>query len=215
MKIRYILWAVIVIAIVSALALDDNDSLSSASSTRVTDLLSEMRSGNIALTSTHGTGASTGASVQGYLVNNTNRDIRVAVNLDKPLFMRNSRRRSQNMLATRVFNRDKTYRREGNQSFIALKANKRIPVTFIAYCVDFEKDNPAGTDSFTINDVPTELVGISSKIQRYERDNPDANSGAALQLALWLSQGESIREIREKFKFTWQDEQTARNLINQ
>lgn len=214
MKIRPILFSVITIAVISALAFNDSDNTSSASK-RVADLLGGIRSGNIALTSTHGIGASTGASVHGHLVNNTDRDIRVAVNLDRPLFMRNSNRRSQNMLATRVFNRDGTYLREGNQSFITLEANKRIPVTFIAYCVDFEKDNPAGEDLFTVSDVPTELVGISGKIQRYERNNPDADSGVALQLALWLAQGENIREIREKFEFTSRDEQTARRLIGQ
>lgn len=210
MKTRPALFAVIAIAFIFALALNDT----SSASKRVVDLLGEIRSGNITLTSSHGVGASTGASVRGHLVNNTGRDIRVAVDLDKPLFMRNSNRWSQNMLATRVFNRDGTYFREGNQSFITLGANERIPVTFIAYCVDFEKDNPADVDSFTVSNVPAELVGISGKIQRYERDNPDADSGAALQLALWLAQGESIREIREKFEFTPQDEQTARRLIN-
>lgn len=214
MKTRPVLFSVIAIAVISALALNDSDNASSASK-RVAGLLGEIRSGNIALTSSHGVGASTGASVHGYLVNNTSRDIRVAVNLDMPLFMRNSNRRSQNMLATRVFNRDGTYLREGNQSFITLGANRRIPVTFIAYCVDFEKDNPADADSFIISDVPTELVGISGKIQRYERNNPDADSGAAMQLALWLAQGENIREIREKFEFTPQDEQTARRLVSQ
>lgn len=212
MKIRPVLFAVITIAVISALAFNDSDNTSSASK-RVADLLGEIRSGNIALTSTHGIGASTGASVLGHLVNNTDRDIRVAVNFDRPLFMRNSNRRSQNMLATRVFNRDGTYLREGSQSFITLRASERIPVTFIAYCVDFEKDNPVGEDSFIISDVPTELVGISGKIQRYERNNPEADSGVALQLALWLAQGENIREIREKFEFTSQDEQTARRLI--
>jgi len=214
MKIRPILFAALAIAVVSALVLNDSDNASLASN-RAADLLGEIRSGNIALTSTHGVDASTGASVLGYLVNNTSKDIRVAVNLDRPLFMRNSNRRSQNMLATQVFNRDGTYLRDGKRSFITLKANKRIPVTFIAYCVDFEKDNPTNIDSFSISDVPAELVGISGKIQRYERENPDADSGAALQLALWLAQGESIREIREKFVFTPQDEQTARRLINQ
>jgi len=210
MKTRPVLFAVVAFAAISVLALND---ISSASK-RAADLLDEIRSGNITLTSSHGVGASTGASVRGHLVNNTSKDIRVAVDLDKPLFMRNSNRRSQNMLATRVFNRDGTYLREGSQSFITLGANGRMPVTFIAYCVDFEKDNPADVDSFTVSDVPAELVGISGKIQRYERDNPDADSGAALQLALWLAQGESIQEIREKFVFTPQDEQTARRLIN-
>jgi len=214
MKTRPVLFAVVAIAVISVLALNDSDNVSSASK-RAADLLDEIRLGNITLTSSHGVGASTGASVRGHLVNNTSKDVRVAVDLDKPLFMRNSNRRSQNMLATRVFNRDGTYLREGSQSFITLGANGRIPVTFIAYCVDFGKDNPADFDSFTVSDVPAELVGISGKIQRYERDNPDADSGAALQLALWLAQGESIQEIREKFGFTSQDEQTARKLIGQ
>ena len=180
-----------------------------------TDLLSEIRAGNISITSAHGTGASTGASVKGHLVNNTGRAIRVAINLDKPLFMRNSRHRSQNMLATQVFNRDNSYQQQGNQSFITIGANRRVPVTFVAYCVDFDKDNPGKQDSFTVSGVPAYLVRISRKMQRYERNNPNSDSGAALQLALWLSQGERIGDIREKFQFTWQDEQTARQLINQ
>ena len=182
--------------------------------TKVQDLMGEVMRGNVQIVSLTGTGGSSGAVLTGYLRNETATSKNINIYLTKPIYFENNGVR-QNMLATRVFLSGGKYRTSGTQSFITLKPNELVSILFIAYCVDFEKDNPNQADSFTIGEVPAKLVKIADKIRKYEIDNENIGDvTAAAQIALWLTQGHSIDDIRDKFDFSFQDEMSAKSLSN-
>src|SRR5690606_36449735 len=112
------------------------------------DLPSEIRGGRCELTSPTGTGSSSAASVEAALVNRTREALRPAGHIVEPLFQRNGRSAAQNMIATALYLRNGGYQRDATGSFITLRPGERQPVLFIAYCADFEKENPSGSDSF-------------------------------------------------------------------
>ena len=80
--------------------------------------------GSIVLTNAKGTGASTGASIDGIIANNTNSTIYVDIFLRKAIYLTNSGK-GQNMLVSQVIGRDGGYLSDGKNSFIELKPKSR------------------------------------------------------------------------------------------
>lgn len=186
---------------------------SSASAVGVSDLFSEIsRDSNISVTKITGMGASSGSSLRGVLVNKSVNDIKVSVNFSEPLFFHNWGD-GQNMVATQVFLGDGSYLSAGSQSFIVIPSRGSVDVIFIAYCADFEKENPSPLDKFGLTTVPEKLRDISRSIASYERLHLGEDLTAAAQVALWLSQGVSAEDIRSRFSFTPVDHQHALEII--
>ena len=76
-----------------------------------------------------------------------------------------------------------------------------MPVTFVAYCADFEKDNRGVSDTFDVVPLPRQVEVIMRKITAYESVNRDVDTTRASQLALWVVQGHRLETIGEKFEF--------------
>ena len=175
------------------------------------DLATEIDAKRIALESATGNGASSGNAVEGYLVNQNSEEVHIDISLLRPLFMRN-RGLGQNMVATRVLLAGGRYFSEDKRSFISLKPKERTPVEFVAYCVDFEKDNPTRTDSFSLETSPASLDHVMKAIIDYSRQNPLKDITVAAQAAIWLADGISIENIRTKFNVSPSDEILARSF---
>ena len=178
----------------------------------VSDLSDEIDAGRVNLVSAAGNGSSSGASVEAFLVNETAIDKYLAVNLSRPIYLVNSGA-GQNMVASQVYLGDGGYVSDGERSFIILKPRERTRVLFIAYCVDFERDNPSESDSFSIGVLPANLNSVMANVNALVAANPDADVTAAIQVAIWLAEGDTVTEIQSKFDFTPADERLARNLI--
>jgi len=179
----------------------------------VTDLLDEINARRIQLSSMAGNGSSSGTAVTGYLTNETAAAIRLNINLSRPLFLVNSGP-SQNMIATQVLLGGGRYSSDGRRSFITLPPRGRAAVVFVAYCADFDKDNPDVSDRFSVgSSVPPRLIPVMDKIRAYVVANPKAEVIAAAQAAIWLAQGVSIGRIRERFPVSPADEQLARSFL--
>lgn len=176
------------------------------------DLLAEVESNRLQLESLAGNGGSSGAAIAGYLVNTTRQAIRVDVYLSRKLFLVN-KGSGQNMVATTVYLEGGEYNSDGRRSFIVLRPNSRTAVTFIAYCADFNKDNPSATDRFTVSSLPPGLESIVAAIAAYSKKNPNIDSTVAAQAALWLSQGTSISEIRKRFPVSLAEERLAKSFL--
>jgi hypothetical protein len=85
---------------------------------------------------------------------------------------------------------------------------------FIAFCADFERDNPSSDETFSSAAMPSGIQTISSKISRYMADKFDEDSVIPIQLALWRSRGQSRSAIFEKFDFDDSDWEIATRIIN-
>ena len=178
----------------------------------VRDLVDGMAAGTVTLESPSGTGASSGSSLEAVLTNRTARDVHLDVYLAEPLFFAN-RGAGQNMVALAVYHGDGGYRSDGTRSFITLPGGKSSKVVFIAYCADFEKENPTPQDTFDLEQAPVDLIEVTERITAYSKANPDRDITAAAQVAIWLQRGHSAEEIAEKFRFTASDEQLAKELL--
>ena len=150
--------------------------------------------------------------MDGYLINDTAAERHVGIYLSRPIYLRNSGA-GQGMVATEVYLGDGGYQSDSRSSFIALSPGVQTRVVFIAYCVDFEKDNPSGSDRMTVGSVPAILNRVMSSIGSYVRANPDAEVGVATQLAIWLVQGVDTAAIRSRFEFTPVGERLARTFV--
>jgi len=178
----------------------------------VRDLSEEIKKGSIVLTNAKGTGASTGASIDGVIANNTNSTIYVDIFLRKAIYLTNSGK-GQNMLVSQVIGRDGGYLSDGKNSFIELKPKSRNNIKFIAFCADFEKDNPEHNETFTFSPLPKKYDRIMEKLVNYARRYPNSEFITAAQIAIWLSQGEKINEIKKKINVTPYDERLARQFL--
>jgi len=80
-----------------------------------------------------------------------------------------------------------------------------------AYCLEFEKDNPSPNTNFTVIGQPNyETARVFDHLQR----NPSSYSVAAIQLAIWATNGNhSDAEIGEKFSFDSDDRTSACRLL--
>ncbi|ANO52333.1 hypothetical protein BA177_15085 [Woeseia oceani] len=117
------------------------------------------------------------------------------------------------MIATQIYSDDGGYLSDGSESFIELPTSSSIQVMFIAYCADFEKDNPQYSDTFSLIDLPPELASVARKISDYEAAHPGQDTMVASQVALWLVQGVSATEIKDKFSFDENELKAARTIL--
>lgn len=164
------------------------------------------------LESAAGNGGSSGTMITGYLVNESAAAKRIDVNLSRPLFLIN-RGTSQNMVVTGVYLSGGQYSTDGRRSFIALRPKFRTAVTFVAYCADFDKDNPGERDRFAVGSIPPVLEPVMAIIRAYVIANPGADVTVAAQVAVWLVQRKSISEIRTRFPVTPAEERLARSFL--
>ena len=178
----------------------------------VKDLAVELDEGHISVEAATGNGGSSGNAVDAYVVSKRSVEVSVDITLNRPLFFRN-RGRGQNMIATHVYLGSGQYQKSGRKSFITLKPSVRTRVSFVAYCVDFEKDNPSNTDTFAVDSPPSKLGGVMKTISAHAAAHPDDDITAAAQAAIWLAQGVSITDIRTKFDVSHAEEALARRLI--
>lgn len=171
----------------------------------LTSLNDSVEQGIVAIKSVTGTGGSSGTVLNAVLVNATATAQRILVHLDAPLFFRN-RGVAQNMAATQVLGRDGSYwQPAGGMPYVEIAAGSRLPVTFVAYCADFERDNPSATDAFNVAPVPLHLAAVMRQISAYETANQDVDTMKASQLALWVAQGHTLAAIGDRFGFDAND----------
>jgi hypothetical protein len=117
------------------------------------------------------------------------------------------------MVALHVYMRGGGFYTQGTDSFITLAPDSRLSVQFVAFCMDFEKDNPTAEDRFSVAAMPAELLPVLANIRGYVMANPEIDVTSAAQVAIWLFQGVSIRDIRSRFAVTPEDEVLARQFI--
>ena len=178
----------------------------------VSELRDEIEAGHVHLVSATGNGSSSGMAVTAYLINRTGAARRINVNLTRPIFLINSGR-GQNMIAVQVYLSGGSYTSDGHRSFIILRPQARASVVFVAFCADFEEDNPTAADSFSLGNLPPSLGRVVSNVRAYMIANPDADAVAAGQAAIWLAQGLSIEEIRSRFEVTPSQERLAQQFL--
>ena len=177
----------------------------SSASNRLASLNDAVDGGSVAIESMSGTGGSSGAVLNAVLVNETEIVQRILVHLDVPLFFQN-RGHAQNMVATQVYGRDgKYWQRNNGVPYVEVAAGSKLPVTFIAYCADFEKDNPSFADAFDVAPLPQRVAMVMRQISAYETANRDVDTTKASQLALWVVQSHTLGSIGEKFRFDARD----------
>ncbi|MDR1389884.1 MAG: hypothetical protein LBJ31_07895 [Treponema sp.] len=160
----------------------------------------------------HGNGSSSGSSLDGYLQNTTQRALRISIHIDDGMYLLNSGA-GQNMVVMQVYLADGSYYVEGQNSFIVLEPQANTGVSLIGFCADFERENPSGGESFSVEPMPRNLRSIASHISRFMTDHGDEYNIVAIQLALWLARGEKPQAISEKFTFTEEDEALARRIM--
>ena len=168
---------------------------------------------SVVIESATGTGGSSGMVIHGVLGNRTEVAQRILVHFKAPLFFRN-RGVAQNMAATQVYGRDGSYwLQDDGKPFVEVGAGARLRVTFVAYCADFEKDNPGALDSFDVAPLPQRIAIVMRQISAYESAHPDAETTRASQLALWVAQGHALAAIAERFGFDRNDEAMMRAIL--
>jgi hypothetical protein len=177
------------------------------------NLATEIQAGRITIDQIEGTGGSTGTVLNGYLINNTKKEINLDVFLRDALYLLNSGR-GQNMFVLGVLGKSGRYVRSGKKSFITLPSKKRTPVIFLSYCVDFEKENPSPSESFELGTLPENMKSLLRRIVAYHEQYPNKDITRAAQLAIWLAQGESASEIKSKFGYTQSDLNLAYRLMD-
>ena len=164
-------------------------------------LSSLLSSGQVAFSSVRGTGSSSGSSLYGTLVNRTGSEVEVDVMLREPVYFKN-RGVGQNMIATQIYGSDGGYYRDAGRSFVAIPANGSMEIMLVAYCADFELDNPTRNERLAVAPIPRSLDTAARRIAAYEAANPNADTLVPAQLALWLAQGLDPAQIRQQFSFS-------------
>lgn len=89
--------------------------------TGIETLTQAMKSGDVVVVSITGNGSSSGAALEGYLVNRTSIPKNLDIWLDIPLFLENESS-GQDMVATQIYRRDGSYMSDGERSFISLES---------------------------------------------------------------------------------------------
>ena len=173
-----------------------------------------LASGDLVLTDVRGMDASSGTVLEGRLDNATNESIRISTRLGEVLYLENRNDQAQNMIATGVYERGGHYYLDGDEPFIEVPPHAEKRVTFLAYCVDFERENPSPVDQLVVQPAPPLYSDIIRNILAYERANEgQERSTVRVQVALWLAQGLTAEEIGEKFTFTTVDLYEARRIV--
>jgi hypothetical protein len=184
-----------------------------ATAAHATDLLESIQTASLDLVSVNGTGGSSGAVLNGVIRNTTRSEIEIDTLLSNPVYFDNGSS-GQNMVATQVYLSDMSYYTEGSRSFIKIASGQSVSVVFVAYCADFDLDNPEYSHSLLIADIPADLEAVARKISDYEANAAGFDVTVAAQLALWIARGDSPQSIREKFDFTDQDLALAYEILN-
>lgn len=179
---------------------------------QTTDFYKAIQTGSISIESLRGNGSSTGMAVEGNIRNRTQRLLRISTTLLEPLYLAN-RGLGQNMVAFNVFEEDGSYYSDGQTSFIEVRPNDSLAIKLLAYCADYEKENPTAYDQFVVSQTPANIRNATTKILAHKRRNPNDDSIEAYQVALWLAQGVPPDQIRETFEFTSTDEFKARRIL--
>lgn len=182
--------------------------------TPVSDLATALRDSLIAIKDASGTGASSGSSVEAQLENMSGKEVNIDVYMSLPVFLVN-RGAGQNMVLSQVYGDDGAYTSDGERSFITLQPRQSLKVVFVAYCADFEKENPLPSEGFAVGSVPPILESVVRNITAFARRNPNADLTVPAQVAVWLAQGVEPAEIAKKFPFTASDERLARTFLRQ
>lgn len=172
---------------------------------------------SVAIQNGRGNGGSTGAVVLAAIENMTEQALNILVHFDEPLFFRNGGR-GQNMLATAVYLSDSSYwHNNSGERYIPISprtsSESTQTVTFLAYCVDFDKDNPSANDPLVRTGLPEHLRRVGDQMVQFEQQNPDYQ-GVAPQLALWRAQGLELEEIASKFSYSTEDVRDMRTLLS-
>ncbi|MBX3726810.1 MAG: hypothetical protein KF823_12945 [Xanthomonadales bacterium] len=182
------------------------------STTNPGDFADLIDAGILAVVRANGNGSSSGASMEGIIQNSSSRPVHVDIIMSRPVFFRNGGR-GQNMIASMILNGDNSYSQSRGNSFVSLRPNEQSGVKFIAYCADFEKDNPTPSETFTVDTAPPHLVNVMRRVAAHARANPDADFTVPAQVAVWLAQGVNSAEIAKRFPFTASDEVLARSFL--
>lgn len=172
-----------------------------------------VKQGSVSVESVTGTGGSSGMVVDAVLVNATPTAQRILVHLAAPMFFRN-RGTAQDMVATQVYGRDGSYWQQSDGTpYVEVGAASRLPVTFVAYCADFEKDNPSATDAFDVVPLPQRVETVMRQINAFEAENRGIDTTKSSQLALWVTQGHTLTAIGDRFSFDAKDEATMQAIL--
>ena len=178
------------------------------------ELHAALAAGDLVVTDVRGRGASSGTVLDGNLRNTTARSIRIGVRLSRGLYLANRTASAQNMIATAVYERGGLYYVEDEEPFIEVLPHQVKGVTFNGYCLDFDLENPTETDSLAVQPVPPDLSDIVHRLLAYEQTAGDQeHSTVRAQVALWLAQGHTPEEIRERFNFTPADLNEAHRIL--
>lgn len=176
------------------------------------NLASEIGSGNVSIANVEGTGGSTGTVLDGYLINNTMKEMNLDVFLRDAIHLINQGR-GQNMYVLGVLERSGRFIRSGKKSFIKLGPKKRIAVKFLSYCADFDKDNPSSGESFVVGTPPKDMGPLLARISAYHDKYPGRDITKAAQVAIWIARGVSPSAIRDKFEYSQADLELAYRFI--
>lgn len=169
--------------------------------------------GDVSLTSIRGNGNSSGLALTASLVNTTDATLRLRTRLVPALYFRTVVQSAQNMLATQVYGADGSYLVVDQMSVIEVPPGTITPVVLNAYCVDFEKDNPVASDSFTLAETPSWLAPLASGVARYEQSGDNSETAMVrAQVALWLAQEEDPDAIRARIDVSDSDLTAAASL---
>ena len=205
----HLLWAALLLCAACLLITSDATSQSA-----VEQLHDTIAKGDLTIEAIVGTGSSTGLAIKGYLANQSSVVQNINIHLDVPVYFAN-RGKGQNMVATQVYGRGGSFFSDGTHGFVSIPGNSRTPVEFVAFCVDFDKTNPTSNDLFDVTDMPAEIHGVVRSITEVEQANLNSDLTVAAQLALWVTQGESLEDIRERFEFSQIDVVWMHQILRQ
>lgn len=181
---------------------------------RIATLDAALAAGDVIVANVRGRGSSSGTVLDGILRNTTAAVIRIGVQLRRGLYLVNRTPSAQNMLATAVYERGGLYYVQDDAPFIEVLPHEAKEVIFNGYCLDFDLENPATTDSLVVQPASSDLSEIIENLLAYERTAGDQEeSTVRAQIAIWLAQGHAPEEIRERFPFTAADLDVARRIV--
>ncbi|WP_424946750.1 hypothetical protein [Candidatus Spongiihabitans sp.] len=206
---RYLRGALIAVGVVVVLLMVAVENNTNAQN--IVDLEQALNEGKVALENTKGTGRSSGSVIKSELHNLTNRALKIFTHIGQGLFLRNGGV-GQNMIATEIYHSSGQYWVENGKNIIKVDANGREDIVLVAYCVDFEKNNPTPQERFSISSIPRNFEHVLRDIQAYRERYPDKDITVPAQVALWFSKGYTLREIRKKFAVSSPEAELATQL---
>ena len=185
----------------------------------LTDLVSK---GQAEIMYVNGNGHSTGSALDAFLLNRTQSERRISIQLAEPLFLRN-RGAGQDMLITRVLAEHGRYRESTEHGpFFRIDAGAElVPIVLWGYCVDIDKPNPTGMDELEVGKMPRRLQDVAQLIVEIERISPQLEAGNAdekrmmtmAQILLWQAQGVPDARIRNRLPHDAEYADAARSFL--